>query len=333
MFDVLSKRSSAVLAVAVFMLAGCAGPLDLLLGGIAESQMTPEGIGATAATYRGYDCDFLARNIQAFEQQMTTDTDKRIDKRIWKWHIDAMNQVRAEKNCAASGVASTVISPGRPAAGQAVIGVRMEPVTSSLATALGLSSIKGALVIETVKGMPAEKAGIKPMDVILEIDGQSIGSPQETVGAVSRIRVGTKTKVQVWRDRHLKTFMVNVVSSSQTSAAPAATKASAKSLVTTFAATGPVVYSYCFYTDVATRRHWTSNVFDVISTPGVDQTQPMGNAFYQFLNTQNKLNANEQAYCPIYDTRMQAENEWNKTRKLYRFATVQNNEVVWAPTK
>jgi hypothetical protein len=145
--------------------------------------------------------------------------------------------------------------------------------------------------------------------------------------------VGYKAELEVWRDRSRKTFQVEVMSSAQISATQAQTMAAPSPLPAKPVATGPIVHSYCFYTDVALRKHWTSNVFEVVSTPGVDQTMPMGNEFYRYLSARNQLTANEQAFCPIYDTRAQADAQWNKTRTLYRFNTVQNNEIVWAPAR
>lgn len=225
MLDVIWTRTMTLLgATTLLALGGCAGPLDLMLNGMAQAQLTPEGVGATAVAYRGYDCNFLARNIETFQEKMNADPDKR----IWKWHIDAMNQVRAEKNCAVAGATPSVAaagSPGVPTPEHGLIGLRMEALTPTLATALGLESNKGALVIEAVKGLPADKAGIKAMDVVLAVAGQNISSPQELSNVVSRMRVGYRAEVDVWRDRSRKTLMVEVGSSAQMIASQATIKA------------------------------------------------------------------------------------------------------------
>jgi hypothetical protein len=230
----LRKIGAPFITFGVLTLSGC-GDVTLadmnLFGENPIAHLTPERVGATPATYRAYDCNFLASNIQAFQQKMAADSDKR----VWQWHIDAMNQVRAEKNCSAIS-ARPVVTPttmnATPAlattAGQATIGVRLDAVTTSVATALGLDSSKGALVIEVVKGTPAEKAGIKPMDVILGIDNQDIASPEELVAAVQRTRVGSRMKLQVWCNRVSKTYVLTTVKASQVAVSPAPSNASNK---------------------------------------------------------------------------------------------------------
>ncbi|NOS98767.1 MAG: hypothetical protein HOP25_09900, partial [Methylotenera sp.] len=52
--------------------------------------MTPESLGISAATYRGWGCDMLNRNVESFEKERL----KATDKRSWQWNIDAMNQIR-----------------------------------------------------------------------------------------------------------------------------------------------------------------------------------------------------------------------------------------------
>ncbi len=53
-------------------------------------------------------------------------------------------------------------------------GVSTQTVTATAAAQAGLSVDHGAYVAQVTAGGPAEKAGIKPSDVILSIDGQSI---------------------------------------------------------------------------------------------------------------------------------------------------------------
>lgn len=314
----VSPKRHMLAGLALFSLGGCT-PMDLVYDGIVEAQMTPEAVGATPAQYRMHDCTQLAAIAQSFAQQMATASDKR----TWRWHIDAVNQVRAEKNCNAN-TAITASSTG------GIIGVRMEPVTPALATTLGLGSTKGALVNEVLKNLPAEKAGIKPMDVILSIAGQNIGSPQELTDIVSRMRVGYKAEIEIWRERTRKTLLVDIASKSQVLAAPAAASAPLASPAAKAPAAGPMFYSYCWCTDVALRKHWTSNVFQAASS---SSTEAMAREFHDFLLTRNNLSPDERAFCQIYETQAQAEAEWNKTRKLYRFQTVQNNEIAWSPTR
>jgi serine protease Do len=52
------------------------------------------------------------------------------------------------------------------------IGITMQPLTDELAGHFGLKDRDGAVVMQLVDKGPAEKAGIKPMDIIRKIDGR-----------------------------------------------------------------------------------------------------------------------------------------------------------------
>ncbi|MGE8186283.1 PDZ domain-containing protein [Pseudomonas sp. NPDC086278] len=80
-------------------------------------------------------------------------------------------------------------------------GMNLGTVTASYAKAVGLPSAQGAWVIDTVKGSPADKAGIKPLDVIVEVSGQEVASAQDMADISSKMRVGYKATVSVWRNQ------------------------------------------------------------------------------------------------------------------------------------
>jgi S1-C subfamily serine protease len=58
------------------------------------------------------------------------------------------------------------------------IGAGFDVVTPSIAESLGMRRPGGAIVIDVVKGGPAEKAGLRPGDVVLAVDGQMIEHPE-----------------------------------------------------------------------------------------------------------------------------------------------------------
>lgn len=57
------------------------------------------------------------------------------------------------------------------------VGATFEPVTSDVADALGLKNVLGALVVKTIEGGPADKAGIKPGQVITAVNGLVVEHP------------------------------------------------------------------------------------------------------------------------------------------------------------
>lgn len=84
------------------------------------------------------------------------------------------------------------------------IGVRINTVGAELAQALGLASPQGAWVVEVVEGGGAMKAGIKPMDVLLEIAGQAVNSPADVPIIIGRLRPGFQAPVRLWRERQMQ---------------------------------------------------------------------------------------------------------------------------------
>lgn len=80
-------------------------------------------------------------------------------------------------------------------------GMSLGVVTPSYAKAVGLVSAQGAWVMDTVKGSAADRAGIKPLDVIVEVSGQEVTSAQDVTDISSRMRVGYKATVSVWRNQ------------------------------------------------------------------------------------------------------------------------------------
>jgi serine protease Do len=80
------------------------------------------------------------------------------------------------------------------------LGVALQLVTPDLAKSFGLDGEKGALIAEVMKESPAEKAGLKGGDIILEFDGHPIHEMGQLPRVVAATPVGKKVKVLVQRD-------------------------------------------------------------------------------------------------------------------------------------
>jgi serine protease Do len=81
------------------------------------------------------------------------------------------------------------------------LGVTIQKVTPEIARALGLEQEQGALVANVVEGSPADKAGIKSGDVIVEFNGQKIADSNELPIVVARTDVGKDANVTVLREK------------------------------------------------------------------------------------------------------------------------------------
>lgn len=90
------------------------------------------------------------------------------------------------------------------------LGVYIQPVEDKVARALALSNRNGALVSDVVKDSPAEKAGLKIGDVIIEFDGEKITDPSHLKNIVSSTSPGHSSKVSIVRDGDRKTVIVKL---------------------------------------------------------------------------------------------------------------------------
>lgn len=80
------------------------------------------------------------------------------------------------------------------------IGVQIQPVDDVTAKALGLEKPQGAIVSNVLKGGAAERAGIKEGDVILELDGIPIRSPNHLQSLIVTRRAGQTVRLTLWRE-------------------------------------------------------------------------------------------------------------------------------------
>jgi serine protease Do len=90
------------------------------------------------------------------------------------------------------------------------LGVRTQTLTPSIASQLGISTKKGAVVVNTTVDSPAEKAGIKRYDVITEINGKPITTAEEATATIGKLRPGDKAAITYERDGQVKTVDVTL---------------------------------------------------------------------------------------------------------------------------
>jgi tetratricopeptide (TPR) repeat protein/CHAT domain-containing protein len=81
------------------------------------------------------------------------------------------------------------------------LGVDLQDLGAERARELGLSAPRGAFVVTPRRDSPAERAGLRAGDVILEIDGVQIDNMAAVVGYIGRQPPGANLKVVVWRSK------------------------------------------------------------------------------------------------------------------------------------
>jgi len=90
------------------------------------------------------------------------------------------------------------------------IGVYVQQVTPEIAESINLKEPRGALVADITPGGPAEKAGIKRGDVIVEFNGTKIEDMPELPKTVASFAPGTKTKLKVLRNGKEETLNIKL---------------------------------------------------------------------------------------------------------------------------
>ncbi|MCY0856718.1 Do family serine endopeptidase [Cupriavidus sp. D39] len=97
----------------------------------------------------------------------------------------------------AKQVMESIISTGSVTRGW--IGVEPQDMTPEIAESFGLEAKEGALIAAVVQGGPADKAGVKPGDVLVSVDGQSISDTTALLNAIAQLKPGAEAKMKVVR--------------------------------------------------------------------------------------------------------------------------------------
>jgi serine protease DegQ len=90
------------------------------------------------------------------------------------------------------------------------VGIGMQDMTPELAESLKLPRVSGALVTEVVNGSPADKAGLKPGDLLIEVGNKPVTDYTTTLNLISALKPGTVATLKVVRDRKELELAVNV---------------------------------------------------------------------------------------------------------------------------
>ena len=105
-------------------------------------------------------------------------------------------------------VADQLRSTGRVIRGR--IGVSIAPVTKEVAEAIGLGAPRGALVNGVESGLPADKAGVEPGDIILKVDGKNVEKSGDLPRLIGSTKPGAKSQLQLFRRGQTKEVGVTV---------------------------------------------------------------------------------------------------------------------------
>jgi len=80
------------------------------------------------------------------------------------------------------------------------LGVTVQPLTVALRRSLGLGNATGALVQDVEAGSPAERAGVQPYDIVVDVEGEAAGTNDRLLSAIAARRPGSHVSLHVVRD-------------------------------------------------------------------------------------------------------------------------------------
>jgi serine protease Do len=80
------------------------------------------------------------------------------------------------------------------------LGVEIQELTPALAASFGIKDAQGVLVTAVMPGGPADKAGLRPGDIVLSFAGHAVLRLRDLALATAVAPIGVKATVTLWRD-------------------------------------------------------------------------------------------------------------------------------------
>jgi len=80
------------------------------------------------------------------------------------------------------------------------LGISVQDITEDIAKSMKHKDRQGALVAEVFRGDPASNAGIKPGDIITEINGKKVNNSHELLLMIANFHVGDRIDIKLQRD-------------------------------------------------------------------------------------------------------------------------------------
>jgi S1-C subfamily serine protease len=108
-------------------------------------------------------------------------------------------------------ITSQIIETGKvTSSGRAIIGVGVVSVDPILAAQENLASDHGALIAEVTKGGPADRAGLRPADIIVQLDNKEVRDITSLSDILLNEKPGDTVPVQVKRGNQLVSINVQL---------------------------------------------------------------------------------------------------------------------------
>ena len=90
------------------------------------------------------------------------------------------------------------------------LGVAIQDLSTEMAEYYNIEGKKGVLVADVFEGDPADRAGIKPKDIILAVNGEKVTSSRQLTSIIAKIPVDDNARIKILRNGSEKTIKVKI---------------------------------------------------------------------------------------------------------------------------
>ncbi|MDB5749367.1 MAG: 2-alkenal reductase [Massilia sp.] len=108
----------------------------------------------------------------------------------------------------ARDVLESIIKHGQVVRGW--IGIESQDITPELADSFGLARKSGAIIAGVVRNSPADRAGVRPGDILLAVEGKTITNTGEMLKLIAGLAPGAKARLKLMRQNRESTVSVTV---------------------------------------------------------------------------------------------------------------------------
>ena len=108
----------------------------------------------------------------------------------------------------AKSVMEAIIKHGQVVRGW--IGIETQDITPELADSFGLAQQDGTIIAGVVRNGPADKAGIRPGDILVSVDGKKVANTNEMLNLIAQLTPGARSTMKLLRRERESSVAVTV---------------------------------------------------------------------------------------------------------------------------
>lgn len=101
-------------------------------------------------------------------------------------------------------VMDSIISTGQVVRGW--IGVEPQDITPELADSFGLQRKSGTIIAGVLKNGPADRAGIRPGDILLAVEGKPVADTTDMLNQIAQLKPGSRARLNILRANREASF-------------------------------------------------------------------------------------------------------------------------------